>query len=54
MERDYLIRVDVTYDKERTPIYKEVENDNKIISLKELKELENQGHTVIFQYEIYN
>lgn len=51
-DRDYLIIVDVTYDKNSTPIYKEVENNNEVRTHQELKDLENKGHTVLFRYEV--
>lgn len=52
LNQDYLITIDVTYDKNRTPIYKEVENDNKVRTHEELKDLENRGYYILFRYEV--
>ena len=45
------IWINVSYDKHRTPTYKEAKSD-KVISYDKLKELKKSGYTVIYQYEV--
>ena len=47
----FKIWINVSYDKQQTPIYKEAKSD-KVISYDKLKELKQSGYMVIYQYEV--